>query len=173
MSTYSGLAIVDLDGDPDPFLAALATRDPVRPVQAWIRPAPGGGTRVTLFAEFGNEWLAPAVTAAGGFRRASISLDHSSEGVEHLVLDATGHAVQHVDVGPSGETPASRNDPSAWTAVAALYGVEVAAVAAAGRTATTAHHHLTELMVPFDPFWEAVGIEEAIPDGFPDRELRS
>jgi hypothetical protein len=184
MSTFMATAAVDLPvaADPGPFLDSmkLAVRDTVA---VWIRPLGSTHTRISLFADGGNGWLAESIAAAPAWERALIALDHDEWGAEHLVLsnvDGAVHRVQHVyihwgdapssdfeDVSLAALPPApgltaasdgTLNDAAAWSAVTALYDADPAAVQRAGRYAAKAHENLGTVFTPFEPFWDAVGV---------------
>ncbi|GAA0941301.1 hypothetical protein GCM10009558_055780 [Virgisporangium aurantiacum] len=134
MSTFMGFAVVDLEPGTDPQalfdgLAAAVQEPPlskrVSPVAVWL----ADNDRVSLFATWGNAWLAEALAAAaeaGRVRRMIIGLDHDEYGAEHLILARTPaglRRLQHVYVYPEGDRD-SEGEPSLLD-VPAADGAEV------------------------------------------------
>ncbi|MER7273234.1 hypothetical protein ABT369_02135 [Dactylosporangium sp. NPDC000244] len=180
MSTFMAVAAVDLSRAADPAGFVDALKLPQEPVPYWIRPQGSAHTRVSLYADRGNTWLAEAIADAPDWERAIIALDHDEYGGEHLILsrvDGVVSRVQHVFLHWDGEPgpdfdevalprllPAPTadgmlNTPASWAAVAALYGADPAAVERAGRAAAEAHEELGTIFTPFEGFWDAVGAE--------------
>jgi hypothetical protein len=145
--------------------------------------------RLFLIADYGNIWLSDVLVSAVAttdlVERATLGLDHDEYGIEHVVLDCRGGQpcrLQHVYIYPDGEpnddyealvttVPACANvdvsadglvdGPRSWSALAALYEVPVHQVEDAARRQANAHDELGLVFTPFEPWWNALGLDYA------------